>query len=70
MKVDELKRDWRFYSKSLLCNKLANVEFDVSSNNVQECWNDFETRLVMIVDEILPMRNHCNEVIIHRTTGS
>ena len=63
-KTNELKRDWRFYSKSLLCNKLANVEFNVSSNNVQECWNDFENILIVIVDEILPMRNHCNEVII------
>ena len=36
----------------------------MSSNSVQECWNDFENRLILIVDEILLMRIHCNEVII------
>ena len=64
-RVNELKRDWRwFYSKLLLCNKLANVQFDLTIDNVQGCWNDFENKLITVVDEILPVLNHCNDVII------
>ena len=63
-RVNELKRDWRFYSKLLLCNKLANVQFDLTIDNVQGCWNDFENKLITVVNEKLPVRNHCNDVII------
>ena len=62
-KIDELKRDWRFYSKLLLCNKLSEVRFDLSCDTVQDCWNDFENKLIVIVDELLPMRMHCNNLI-------
>ena len=60
---EELKRNWRSYSKALLCNKLSLVDFDVSINNVQECWNDFENKLMAVVDEITPLRIHCHHVI-------
>ena len=65
-RIIELKRDWRFYSKLLLCSKLSVVNFDISTNNVQECWNDFENNLVKVIDDILPVRNHCNDEIIAR----
>ena len=55
----ELMRDWRFYSKSILCSKLANINFFLSSSNVQ----DFENKLIVVIDEVLPMRTHCNDVI-------
>ena len=45
-------------------NKLANVQFDLTFDNIQGCWNDFENKLITVVDEILPVWNHCNDVII------
>ena len=47
-----------------LCNKLANVQFDLSINDVQEYWTDSENKLITVVDEILPVRDHCNNAII------
>ena len=60
----ELSRDWMFYSKAILCSKLVNVDFNLANDNVQDCWNDFENKLIVVIDEILPMRTHFNDVII------
>ena len=31
---------------------------------MQDCWNNFENKLIVVIDEILPMRTHFNDVII------
>ena len=62
-KNDYLKRDWRFYSKSISCSKLGHVNFDASIYNVQECWNDIENKLILIIDELIPIRTHSNHFI-------
>ena len=50
-----LQRDWRGYSKELLLDKLRRVNWVNEETTVQEIWNDFEVKLIGIVDEIIPI---------------
>ena len=58
-----LKKDWRFYSKSLLSSKLAMIDLNCKEEKVQDCWNDLENKIIIIVDEIVPLKVHCSNVI-------
>ena len=49
------KRDWRKYSKLALCQALSCVEWDVGADNVQECWNQFENKLINVIDILIPL---------------
>ena len=49
------KWDWRRYSKDSLCNGLGRVDWSNNATTVQESWNDFETKLIKIVDSIVPI---------------
>ena len=54
-KITYFKRDWRFYSKSKLEHELSMVNWGCGATNVQEARDDFECKLINIVDEIAPI---------------
>ena len=48
------KRDWRKYSKDILCNHLNEINWNYEYDSVQSFWDYFETMLIKIVDKIVP----------------
>ena len=54
------KRDWKNYSKEKLLQKLANVNFDMYSDNPQSVWNHFEESLVPVIDELASLADFTN----------
>ena len=52
---ETIKRDWRFYSKEKLCNKLKEVNWQLGVTDVQEYWNVFENLIINVVDSIAPL---------------
>ena len=53
--AESIRRDWRNYSKEVLCSKLGVVDWVLDITDVQEYWNVFENKLVCIVDEVVPL---------------
>ena len=49
-----IRRCWKKYSKELLCNELRKSNFNLESDDPQSIWNDFEQKLLTVVDKILP----------------
>ena len=60
-------RDWRKYSKELLNVKLAEVDWNIQIDDVQEFWNAFESLLIKIVDEIVPLTEFNGNIINEMT---
>ena len=60
-----MKRDWRKYTKQLLEIKLSECNFEMQINNVQDYWNSLETKLVTILDDIIPMAEFKNNALIN-----
>ena len=58
-----IKRNWCDYSPESLCLKLASVDWSNDSADVQVAWNDFENKLITIVDSIAPMSKFSNSSI-------
>ena len=48
------KRCWRGYTKELLCQSLNNTNWEIYNDDVQGYWNEFENRLINVVDSIVP----------------
>ena len=61
--IPTLKRDWRTYTKELLCAKLAAVNWSIEIDSVQANWNKLENMLINIIDEIVPMRGFVNNTV-------
>lgn len=57
------KRDYRKYTKDILCNKLASIDWDLKINDVQDFWNVFECELLNIIDIIAPMSKFTNNEV-------
>ena len=57
------KRDWRHYSAEKLNDHLSRVDWNNDANNVQELWNDFECKLINVVDRLVPMSYFKNDQI-------
>ena len=63
-KSDPVKmRDWRRYSKDLLYLELSKLDWNIGVDDVQQFWNIFESRLIRIVDSLVPLVDHHNNVI-------
>ena len=57
------KRDWRKYQKNDL-NRLPALEsWAICEDNVQNCWNDFENILIIIVDKLAPKKEFSNNSV-------
>ena len=52
---DLYKRNWKFYTKEQLIFSLRNVNWEINNDDVQSYWNTFESRLVEIVDALVPI---------------
>ena len=48
------KRNWKNYNKSILNENLAHQDWDLEHDEVQACWNSFESKLVKIIDKLAP----------------
>ena len=48
-------RDWRHYSKEKLVYQLSLVDWTNDAHNVQQLWNDFEAKLIKVVDDLAPL---------------
>ena len=66
-KVESINRDWRKYSKEVLLNELELIEWDLEVNNVQNMWDEFESKLVKVVDKIVPLTRFVNKKAICST---
>ena len=62
----ELRRDWRRYSGDLLNTKLNGVDWEIDIDEVQEYWNVFESKLIRIVDEIVPLAEFSSNTIVEK----
>jgi hypothetical protein len=56
-----LKRAWKFYSKDTLINKLMLVNWQIKADDVQSYWNIFKTKLLKVVDELIPYKTFVND---------
>ena len=65
--TENICRDWRNYSKDLLCDKLSNINWDIDVCDVQQFWNVFENLLIKVVDEIVPMTVFHGNVVKNNT---
>ena len=50
-----MKRDWRHYSEESLISKLSTTQHKYGIDQVQPIWNNFETKLIGVVDELAPV---------------
>ena len=50
-----LRRDWRKYSKDKLCACLTQVDWTNDAINVQQVCNDFENKLIHVIDMLVPI---------------
>ena len=58
-----IKRDWRFYNKDLLISNLANQNFNMEVNDVQQFWNQMENKIVDVIDILAPRKEFVNNSI-------
>ena len=56
------KRDWRHYSKDNLCNELCSIDWSTDIDDVQGFWNDFEFKLIYVIDKIVPITKFENNI--------
>ena len=61
---ETIKRNWKYYSKEKLLQKLALTTFDTSSDDVQSLWNHFEMTLNPIIDDLVPYETFVNNQTI------
>ena len=62
-----LRRDWRSYNKEKLGQAQARHDWEFTSDSVQAYWNELETQLLGIVDELVPLVAHMNSNIVPPT---
>ena len=55
-----INRNWKNYNKLNLCVELGKVDWQLRSDSVQDCWNEFESKLVEVVDKIVPLTEFIN----------
>ena len=53
---ESLKQNWKLYSKEKLLAELSTVDWQIKKDSVQSFWNDFEGKLVDIVDKLAPLQ--------------
>ena len=51
------QRDWRKYNKESLNEKLKIINWKIEDENVQDYWNNFENKLISVVDLLVPIRS-------------
>ena len=46
---------------------LAQADWDICTDNVQNCWNDIERIIINIVDKLAPLAIHKNNSVVKTT---
>ena len=62
-KIVTHRRDWRHYSKEILCTELSMINWSINIEDVQGFWNTFEKKLLHVVDKIIPMTKFVNNAV-------
>ena len=60
-------RDWQSFSNEKLSEKLSFVDWNINFDDVQEYWNTLENKIIVIVDEIVPLKTYIGHVIKEST---
>jgi hypothetical protein len=50
------RRNWRSCDVNTLAVKLVNVDWSSEPSKVQDYWNEFENKLIKVVDELVPLK--------------
>ena len=60
------KRSWKFYTKEKLIAELVKRNWDIVNDDVQGYWNNFESNLVEVIDDLCPLvrTNSNNEILL------
>ena len=64
------RRNWKNYDKSKLCENLNLVDWTCNANSVQGCWNDFENKLLGVVDVMIPLTYYSDKFTSKHTLPS
>ena len=64
------KRDWRNYNKQNLVDLLSEIDFNMNLDCVQETWNRFENKFINVIDYLVPIVPHVNDVILNSDYNS
>jgi hypothetical protein len=52
--VTTIKRSWKNFSKSKLCNMFRSTCWELQIDLVQDCWNELEHKPIQVVDTLVP----------------
>ena len=64
------RRNWKNYDKSKLCESLNLVDWSCNADSVQGCWNDFENKLLGVVDCLIPLTCFSDKITSKQTLPS
>jgi hypothetical protein len=62
--LSSIRRNWCNYSKTNLCDMLRSEDWALNRDSVQDCWNEFEYKLIKIVDTIVPLTDFSNNTLV------
>ena len=56
-----IKRNWTNYKKETLTRCLKEINWGLTSDSVQGCWDEFENKLIRVVDVVAPLVEFVND---------
>ena len=61
------RRNWSSYDRSTLCENLALVDWHCDYDDVQSYWNNFENKLLAVIDNLVPLTSFSNHITTKQT---
>ncbi len=61
------RRNWSSYNKTTLCENLALVDWHCDSAEIQSCWNNFENKILEVIDNLVPLTSFSNYITTKQT---
>ena len=59
-----VSRNWKNYSQNSLNGALSLINWSNNLMEVQSLWNDFETKLIRVVDNLVPLTEFKNNIVM------
>ena len=59
-----VSRNWKNYSQNSLNGALSLIDWSNNLMEVQSVWNDFETKLIRVVDNLVPLTDFENNIVM------